>query len=128
METLNQGGDPEVTNANPMFQIDSTMMQNMLAQGIATALATYEVARNGNTGNNGRAVGLSRWIEKTEAVFHISTCPEDCRVNLCHGLGIPEADNDQRVPSLTRDTSSRAGALEPCHERIRTSYLHLAIQ
>lgn len=29
------------------------MMQNMIAQGIATALATCEAARNGNNGNSG---------------------------------------------------------------------------
>ncbi|XP_052619831.1 uncharacterized protein LOC128126133 [Lactuca sativa] len=91
--------------------MDPTMMQNMLTQGIATALATYEAARNGNTGNSGSgtpvaaqrnpkhcsykefmgckprsfygtegAVGLSRWIEKIEVVFHISSFPDDCRV------------------------------------------------
>ncbi|XP_052627224.1 uncharacterized protein LOC128133733 [Lactuca sativa] len=111
VEMPNQGGDPEVTNVNQTFQMNSAMMQNMLAQGIATALAAYEAARNGNTGNSGSgttaihqsntrhcsykdfmsckprpfygtegAVGLSCWIEKTEAVFHISACPDDYRV------------------------------------------------
>ena len=30
-------------------------------------------------GNEG-AIGLTRWIEKTESVFQISFCPEDCKV------------------------------------------------
>lgn len=30
------------------------MMQNMLEQGIAIALAAYKAPRNGNTGNSGR--------------------------------------------------------------------------
>nr|KAJ0185840.1 hypothetical protein LSAT_V11C900506620 [Lactuca sativa] len=111
VETPNQGGDPEVTNVNQTFQMNSAMMQNMLAQGIATALAAYEAARNGNTGNSGSGttathqsntrhcsykdfmsckprpfygtegvVGLSRWMEKTKVVFHISAFPDDCRV------------------------------------------------
>nr|KAJ0185353.1 hypothetical protein LSAT_V11C900506610 [Lactuca sativa] len=109
--TPNQGGDPEVTNVNQTFQMNSAMMQNMFAQGIAMALAAYEAARNGNTRNSGSGttathqsnarhcsykdfmsckprpfygtegvVGLSRWMEKTEDVFHISAFPDDCRV------------------------------------------------
>ena len=53
VKTPNPGGDPGVTNVNQTFQMNSDMMQNMLAQGIATALTTYEAAQNENTGNNG---------------------------------------------------------------------------
>ena len=52
-ETLDPEEAPSATNDHQNFQMDPTMMQNMLAQGIATALATYEAARNGNTGNRG---------------------------------------------------------------------------
>ncbi|KAL7598104.1 hypothetical protein Lser_V15G22439 [Lactuca serriola] len=114
-QTTDETPDPEeapsATNNHQNFQMDPTMMQNMLAQWIATALATYEAARNGNTRNSESGtlvvsqrnpkhcsynefmgckprffygtegvVGLSRWIEKIEVVFHISSCPDDCRV------------------------------------------------
>nr|KAJ0191685.1 hypothetical protein LSAT_V11C800444350 [Lactuca sativa] len=53
VETLNYEENTNATNLNPTFQMDPTMMHNMLALGIATALAAYEAARNGNTRNSG---------------------------------------------------------------------------
>ncbi|GKE17919.1 reverse transcriptase domain-containing protein, partial [Tanacetum coccineum] len=35
---------------------------------------------NGNRGNGNGVVGLTRWFEKMETVFHISNCPEKYQV------------------------------------------------
>ncbi|GJX39311.1 reverse transcriptase domain-containing protein, partial [Tanacetum coccineum] len=35
---------------------------------------------NGNRGNRNGVVGLTRWFEKMETVFHISNCPEKYQV------------------------------------------------
>ncbi|CAI9284974.1 unnamed protein product [Lactuca saligna] len=59
VETLNHGGAPSATNANPPFQMDPTLTQTLFVQEIAIALATYEAARNDNIGNN-RNVSRSR--------------------------------------------------------------------
>lgn len=95
-------------------------LQAFMAQGIATALATYEATRNESSGNSGNlggnmgnqggnngfdqhnprstplkefqackpknfygtegVVGLSRWIEKMEAVFQLCSCSNNRRV------------------------------------------------
>lgn len=117
-ETTNFGGNiaetpPIINPPNPPFQIDLTLMQNLLAQGISTTLAAYKAAwnetfRNNRNGggipsvnqNNSKycsykdfmackpqnffgmegIVSLSRWIDKTDAMFHISSCTEDFHV------------------------------------------------
>lgn len=44
---------PPIINAsNPTFQIDLTLMQTLLAQGIARTLDAYDVAQNENSENN----------------------------------------------------------------------------
>ena len=39
--------------------MDPTMMHNMLAQGIATALAAYEASLNGKIWNNGSGTRIT---------------------------------------------------------------------
>ncbi|GJR76795.1 putative reverse transcriptase domain-containing protein [Tanacetum coccineum] len=64
----------------------------LIAQGVADALADYEInrsSRNGDDSLNSGNSGLTQWFEKMESVFHISNCTVECQIKFttCTLLG-----------------------------------------
>ncbi|GKB92599.1 hypothetical protein Tco_0964871 [Tanacetum coccineum] len=82
----------------PRKGLTTAAIKRLVNQHVAEALAKQEANRNngsgrvnGNVNVNGdrnanarggtdRAVGLARWFEKMESVFHISNCSTNCQV------------------------------------------------
>ncbi|GJR43726.1 reverse transcriptase domain-containing protein [Tanacetum coccineum] len=67
--------------------MSSEAIEELIAQRVADALATYEINQNTINGNgNGSGSqsdggsGLARWFETMEYVFHISNCAVECQV------------------------------------------------
>ncbi|GJZ76555.1 putative reverse transcriptase domain-containing protein [Tanacetum coccineum] len=65
----------------------SHAIKQLIAQHVAIAMTAYEANRdNGNerrnetSGGTEGVVGLARWFEKMEYVFHISNCATNCQV------------------------------------------------
>ncbi|GJS73212.1 reverse transcriptase domain-containing protein [Tanacetum coccineum] len=69
--------------------MSSTTIEQLIAQRMADAMTAYEANQNSGTRiNNDRTsgsvteevVGLTRWFEKMEYVFHICNCTENYQV------------------------------------------------
>ncbi|GKB03373.1 hypothetical protein Tco_0831462 [Tanacetum coccineum] len=65
----------------------SATIEQLIAQRLADAIVAYEENRNSRNGTQNEAsgsaegaVGLTRWFEKMESVFHIYNCSENCQV------------------------------------------------
>ncbi|GKF81120.1 hypothetical protein Tco_0239722 [Tanacetum coccineum] len=71
-------------------------------------------------------VGLTRWFEKMETVFHISNCPEKYQVNVQRSTKAYEVD-DRGVLPKKRDSEDGNRVMELGCERKRLDYLYQKI-
>ncbi|GJY89942.1 putative reverse transcriptase domain-containing protein [Tanacetum coccineum] len=62
--------------------ISDAAIKELIAQGMANALANYEAnksSRNGHDSHNSGS-GLTQWFKKMESVFHINNCTIECQI------------------------------------------------
>ncbi|GKB73300.1 reverse transcriptase domain-containing protein, partial [Tanacetum coccineum] len=106
---------PPKRNTTPMTD---AAIKELIAQGIADALAEYEANRSSGNGDDSHDLGsgrrmtkhttrLTQWFEKMEFVFHISNCIVACQIKFATCTLLRNALTwwNSRVKSVSHDAA-----------------------